>query len=129
MVHFKKTTVKRKFIIILTITLIGLASTWYFDIWHKPVETIDKLIGQNFDYAYKLYYRTEPENHYQININDNLNEFDGGIYDKRNKLKDSIIHVYTWTFMNHKEAIWVGETSTVKSEIIDAIRYKNGVRF
>ena len=115
MVHFKKTTVKRKFIIILTITLIGLASTWYFDIWHKPVETIDKLIGQNFDYAYKLYYRTEPENHYQININDNLNEFDGGIYDKRNKLKDSIIHVYTWTFMNHKEAIWVGETSTMKS--------------
>jgi hypothetical protein len=129
MVHFKKTTVKGKYIIILTIAIIGLASTLYFDIWHKPVETIDKLIGKNFGYANKLYYRTEPDNHYQININDNLNEFDGGIYNKINKLEDSIIHVYTWTFMNHKETIWVGETSTMKSEIIDAIRYKNSVRF
>ncbi len=91
MVHLKKTTVKSKFLIILTIAIIGLASVWYFDIWHKPVETIDKLIGKNSDYANKLYYRTEPDYHYQININDNLNEFDGGIYDKKNKLKDSII--------------------------------------
>ena len=129
MVHFKKKIVKGKFIIILTIAIIGIASTWYFDIWHKPVETIDQLIGKNLDYANKLYYKTEPDNHYQIKINDNLNEFDGGIYDKKNKLNDSIVHVYTWTFMNHKETIWVGNTSTSKSEIIDAIRYKNSVQF
>jgi len=95
----------------------------------NQLKTIDQLIGKNFDYANKRYYRTVPDNHYQININDNLNEFDGGIYDKKNKLEDSIIHVYTWTFMNRKETIWVGETSTMKSEIIDAIRYKNSVRF
>jgi len=129
MVRFKKSTVKGKYIIILATAIIGLTSTWYFDILHKPVETIDKLIGKNFDYANKLYYKTEPDSHYQININDNLNEFDGGIYDKINKLDDSIVHVYTWTFMNHKETIWAGKTRTMKSEIIDAIRYKNSVRF
>lgn len=129
MVHFKRTTVKRKYIIILTIAIIGLALTWYYDIWHKPVETIDNLIGRNFDYANKQYFKSAPDNQYQININDNLNEFDGGIYDKKNILKDSIVQVYTWTFMNHKETIWVGETRTMKSEIIDAIRYKNSVRF
>lgn len=120
---------KGKFIIILTILTIGLASTWYFDIWHKPVETIDKLIGKKFDYANKLYYKRKPDKHYHININNNLNEFDGGIYNKKNKLKDSIVHVYTWTYLNHKETIWVGVTMKMNSEIIDAIRYKNSVRF
>ena len=120
---------KRKYIIILTIAIIGLASTWFFDIWHKPVETIDKLIGKNFDYANKQYFKSEPDKHYQININENLNEFDGGIYSKKNILKDSLVQVYTWTFMNYKETIWVGETSKMKNEIIDALRYKNSVRF
>ena len=120
---------KRKYIITLTIAIIGLASTWYFDIWHKPVETIDKLIGKNFEYANKKYFKSEPDNQYQVNINGNLNEFYGGIYDKKKILKDSIVQVYTLTFINHKKTIWVGKTMTMKSEIIDAIRYKNSVRF
>lgn len=119
----------KKTIIIFTVILVGLISTWYFDIWHRPVETIDELIGKNFDFAHKLYFKTDPDSHYQININDDLNEFDGVIYDKKNNLKDSIIHVYTWTFFNHKQTIWIGETDTMKGEIIDAIRYKNKVRF
>lgn len=120
---------KRKYLIILVIAIIGLASTWYYDIWHKPVETIDNLIGKNFDYANKQYFKSEPDNRYRINMNDHLNEFDGGIYDKKNKLIDSIVHVYTWTFINHKETIWVGKTRKIESEIIDAIRYKNDVQF
>lgn len=120
---------KPKTIIISTIILSGLIAVWYFDIWHKPVEKIDSLIGQNFDFAHKLYYKTDPDNHYQININDNLNEFDGAIYNMKNNLKDSIVHVYTWTYLNHKQTIWVGKTETMENEIIDAIRYKNGVRF
>jgi hypothetical protein len=121
--------VKIKLIILLTFVTIGLSSAWYFDIWHKPVEPIDKLIGKNFTYAHKIYYKTKPDNHYEINIKDNLNEFDGGIYIKKNKLKNSIVQVYTWIFTNHKETIWVGETMRLKNEIIDAIRYKNNVRF
>ncbi|MEA5138659.1 hypothetical protein [Arcicella rigui] len=113
----------------MTIAITGLATTWYFDIWHKPVETIDELIGMNFDYAHKLYFKTDPENHYKINVNYPLNEFDGGIYKKRSILKDSIVHVYTWRFINHKQTIWVGETEIMKSEIIDANRYKNSIRF
>lgn len=38
---------KRKTLIILTIIVVGIISTWYFDIWHKPVETVDELIGKN----------------------------------------------------------------------------------
>ena len=120
---------KQKTIIISTIFLVGLISIWYFDILHKPVETIDELVGKNFDFAHKVYYKTDPDIHYRININDNLNEFDGGIYDKINNLKDSIVQVYTWTYLNHKQTIWVGQTATMKSEIIDAIRYKSSVRF
>lgn len=120
---------KGKLMLLLTTAIIGLASIWYMDIWHKPVETIDQLIGKNVDYADKIYYQTRPDHHRQININHTLNEFDGGIYNKRTQLKDSIVHVYTWTFMNHKETIWVGATSSMKGEILDAIRYKNSVRF
>ncbi len=120
---------KRKILIILTVIVVGLISTWYFDIWHKPVETIDELIGKNFDFAQKIYFKTDPDSHYKISINDNLNEFDGGIYNEKSTLKDTVVHVYTWTFINHKQTIWVGETETMKNEIIDAIRYKNSVQF
>lgn len=113
----------------MTIAITIFAVSWYFDILHEPVETIDELIGKNYDYAIKFYYRKEPDNQYKININANLNEFEGAIYDKKSILKDSIVQVYTWTFMNHKETIWVGKTRLMKSEIIDAIRYKNTVRF
>ncbi len=120
---------KLKYIILLTVVTIGLTSAWYFDTWHKPVEPINRLIGKNFVYAQKLYFESKPNSQYKINIKDNLNEFDGVILYKKNKLKNSIVHVYTWTYFNHKETIWVGETVKFKNEIIDAIRYKNNVNF
>lgn len=119
----------KKIVIISTLILIGLFSTWYFDVWHKPVEPIDKLIGENYDYAHKLYFKTEPDKHYKVNINHRLNEFDGGIYDKKSILTDSIVDVYTWGSLNHKNTIWVGKTNELNNEIIDAIRYKNSVQF
>ena len=62
----------KRLVIILIITSSGLFSTWYFDIWHKPVEPIDELIGKDYDYARKLYFKTDPNQHYKININDPL---------------------------------------------------------
>jgi hypothetical protein len=113
----------------LTVIVVGLISTWYFDICHKPVETIDELIGKNLDFAHKIYFKADPDINYKISINDYLNEFDSGIYKKKSILKDSIVQVFTWTFINHKQTIWVGDTKTMKKEIIDAIRYKNSVQF
>lgn len=119
----------KKIIIISTIILIGLFSTWYFDVWHRPVETINELIGQNYDFAQKNYFQTDPDRECAVNVNDELNEFDGGILDKKKILNDSIIHVFTWNFTTHKKTIWVGKTKTMNHEIIDAIRYKNGIEF
>ena len=119
----------KRLVIILIITSSGLFSTWYFDLWHKPVEPIDELIGKDYDYARKLYFKTDPNQHYKININDPLYEFDGGVDNKKTIHTDSIIDVYTWNYLNHKKTIWVGKTRNMDCEIIDAIRYKNGVRF
>ena len=113
----------------MTIIIIGLISSWYFDIWHRPVETIDELIGKNYDYAHKVYFQTDPDENYTININDNLNEFDGGIYEKKTNLTDSLIDVFTWKSINHKKTIWIGNTHKQNNIVIDAIRYKNGVQF
>ena len=109
--------------------MVGLSATWYFDVWHQPVEKVDKLIGQNYDYAYNKYFRSNPDNNYEVNIYKNLTEFDSGILNQKEILTDSIVHVFTWNFKNHRETIWVGETKKMKSEIIDAIRYKNNVQF
>jgi len=119
----------KKIVIILTLILIGLFSSWYFDIWHKPVEKIDKLVGKNYYYALKLYFKTEPDKHYKVNINHQLNEFDGGIYEKKCILKDTIVDVYTWNYLNCKKTIWVGKTKNMKYEILDAIRHKNNIKF
>jgi len=119
----------KKIIIISILVILGLASFWYFDVWHEPVERIDELIGKNYDYAHKVYFQTYPDQEYKININDNLNEFNGGIYNKVKNLKDTIVYVYTWKSLNYKETIWVGKTDKLESEIIDAIRYKNSVVF
>lgn len=119
----------RKFGIISTLILLGLASAWYFDIWHKPVETIDELVGENYVYAHKVYFQADPDEHYTININDRLNEFNGGVYNKKSILTDSIVEVFTWNSLNHKKTIWVGNTEELNGEIIDAIRYKNSVSF
>lgn len=109
------------------ILLIGL--TIYFDPFHKSVEKIDSLIGHNFDYAYKDYFRTDPDDAYQIDINDNLSEFHGGVYSKLNVIKGKTLQVYTWKSFNHKSTIWIAYTYKDRYEIIEAIRYKNNVRF
>lgn len=119
----------KKLIVILSIIIVGLTASWYFDIWNEPVETIDELIGRNFDYAHKKYFQTDPDRQYKVKVNDNLNEFDGGILNKKKILTDSIVHVFTWDYTTHKKTIWVGRTEKLENQVIDAIRYKNTVRF
>ncbi len=119
----------KKFIVIISLILVGLTVCWYFDIGHKPVETIDKLIGQNYDYAYKFYFR-KPFNHqYSVSINDNLYEIDNGILNKKKILTDTIVHVFTWDYKTYKKTIWVGKTEKCEHQVIDAIRYNNDVQF
>jgi hypothetical protein len=101
----------------------------YFDPFHKPVETIDILIGKNLDFANKTYFKTEADESVSFNINSELNEFRGGVLSKKSLIKDSIIHQYTWNYLNYKKTIWVAETQTQKFQIIDAIRYKSNVNF
>ncbi len=102
---------------------------WYFDLFNKSVETIDSLKGKDYDYALTKYFKKEADSYYTINVNNRLNEFDGGILTNKENLSDSIVHVYTWYYFNHKKTIWVGNTAKMNNQIIDAIRYKNSVRF
>jgi hypothetical protein len=96
---------------------------------HKPVETLDELIGKNLDYANNVYFKSEADVTIKININNNLNEFQGGILSKKSILLDSIVYQYTWNFYTHKKTIWIGKTIENKNQIIDAIRYQNNVKF
>jgi hypothetical protein len=96
---------------------------------HKPVETLDELIGKNLDYANNVYFKSEADETIKININNNLNEFQGGILSKKSILFDSIVYQYTWNFYTHKKTIWIGKTIENKNQIIDAIRYQNNVKF
>lgn len=114
-------------IILIVFLVLGLAN--YIGIFNKSVETLDKLIGKDYSHIRNTYYKVKPDIFYKININNELNEFDGGIIDKNKILKDSIIYVYTWHYYFYKETIWVGKTMRMNREIIDAIRYKNNVRF
>lgn len=104
-------------------------ASWYFDILHEPVETIDELIGKNYDYAHKMYFRTDPDRQYKVNINNNLNIFDSAILAQKEILTDSIVHVFTWNYITHKKTIWVGSTNKSRLQVIDALRYNNRVRF
>ena len=119
----------KRIIVIGIILLAGIALSWYFDFWNEPVETIDELIGQNYDYAHKMYYRTDHNSFYAISVNEKLNEFDGVILNKADMLIDSVVHVYTWNFFNHKETIWIGKTERMEYEIIEAVRYSDNVIF
>jgi hypothetical protein len=120
---------KKGLLTALALSVIVIGSLWYFYIFRKPVETINSLIGKDYDYACNIYFKKSPDVSYNININHNLSEFDGAILNSKNLLTDSIVNVYTWTYSNHKKTIWVGQTSKMKNQIIDAIRYKNNVRF
>jgi len=120
---------KKGLLITLAISVIVLGLLFYFDIFKEPVETLDRLIGKDFDYASKIYFKRIPDVKYNINIIHTLSEFDGAILNSKDLLTDSIVNVYTWTYSNHKKTIWVGQTSKMKNQIIDAIRYKNNVRF
>ena len=120
---------KIKLIFLVIAALIISLTIWYFDLFHKPVETVDVLIGSNYDYAIKSYFHSEPNTSTTFNINSGLNEFQVGVLSKKYIVRDSIIRQYTWTFLNHKTTIWVSKTDNSDNEIIDAIRYKNGVEF
>lgn len=86
----------KKLIVILSIIIVGLIASWYFDIWYDSVETVDELIEKNYDYAHKMCFQTDPNRQYKVNVNNNLNEFDAGILNKKEILTDSIVHVFTW---------------------------------
>lgn len=119
----------KKVIVLLTTITLGIGLAFYFDLFHKPVECIDALVGKDYNYAYNQYFEIPPNNQYIINVNKSLNEFDGGILNKKKNLTDSIVYVYTWVYKNHKKTIWTGKTKRSNKEIIDAIRYKNSVQF
>jgi hypothetical protein len=59
----------------LVLLVVIAASIWYFDVLHQPIETVHLLIGQNYDYAHKIYFCSEPDQSYRINVEDELNEF------------------------------------------------------
>jgi hypothetical protein len=101
----------------------------YLDVFNKPIETIASLKGKNYNYALTKYFKKAADSYYTININHRLNEFDGSILTNKVILSDSIVHVYTWHYFNHKKTIWVGNTAKMNDQIIDALRYKNSVRF
>jgi hypothetical protein len=109
--------------------LIASISIWYFDILNEPVSTIDKLIGKEFDSVRQKYFNSDPDYEYQININHDLDEFNGGVLEHKDILIDSIVNVYTWNFSNHKKTIWTGRTKKKNNEIIDAIRYHKNIEF
>jgi hypothetical protein len=120
---------KKGLLTTLVLSLIVIGSILSLYIFRKPVETLESLIGKDYDSASNTYFKKPPDVSYIININHNLSEFDGAILKNKKLLTDSIVNVYTWTYSNHKKTIWVGKTSKMKNQIIDAIRYKNNVRF
>ena len=121
----------KKILISLLISVLLFAGglIWYFDLMNDPVEKIGSLTGKSYNYARTSYFNEEPDIYYTINVNHRLNEFDGGILLYKKFLSDSIVHVYTWVYFNHRETIWVGNTTQMNNQILDAIRYKNSVRF
>jgi len=120
-----------KLILIIIATTVVILTIWYFDLLHEPVETVDELIGENYDYALTSYFRSEPSMSMKLNINNPLYGFQRGILSKKDIVRDSIVRQYTWTFLNnHKTIIWVGKTDKSDNEIIYALRYRTyGVKF
>ena len=110
-------------------TAMAGAALWYFDPFHDSVERLDDLIGKNYDYAYKMYFRTDHDQMEKFDIRDGVTEFRVGVLSSQALLRDNVIREYTWIFSNHKATVWVAKTDGSNNTIIDAIRYKNGVVF
>ncbi|MCC6837043.1 MAG: hypothetical protein IT234_00775 [Bacteroidia bacterium] len=109
--------------------LVGITTYWYFDIGHKPVENVNILIGNNYDFAKKLYFRSNPDEFHTFKLKDAKNEFRGIIQSHASILKDSTIHEYTWSFSRYNVTIWVGKTASLDHQVIDAIRWRKDVQF
>ena len=120
---------KQKLIFIFAIIILIGLSIWYFDPFHKPVEKMTELIGESYSNITNTGFSSKPDFSTSFNKNKSLNEFQGGILSSNAVLKDSIIRQYTWNLINHKVTIWVTKTEKSDNEIIDAIRYKNNVKF
>jgi hypothetical protein len=110
--------------VIFAIIIVG-STIWYLDLSHKPVETVDVLIGKNYDYALKSYFKCEPNSSSTVNINNELSEFQGGVVSKKHMVRDSIVRQFTWTFMNHKTTIWVSKTYKIYHEMSMTISCNN----
>ena len=119
----------KKIILLTSIFVLSFLVCWHFDVFHKPVEPIPELLGENIDFAIKEYFRTGYDNSLTFSINGNLNELQGSILKFKNNLKDTMIWQYTWVFNNYKVTVWTAKTNKLNGEIIDAIRYKNSVKF
>lgn len=109
--------------------LVVILAYWYFDIGHKPVEKVDILIGNNYDFAYKLYFRSNPDESHTFKLKDAKDEFRGIIQNHARILQDSTVHEYTWSFSRYNITIWVGKTASLDYQVIDAIRWRKDVQF
>ncbi|MFY0652771.1 MAG: hypothetical protein JXQ96_12085 [Cyclobacteriaceae bacterium] len=120
---------KRKTLLIMLIFGVIIATLAVYTRIIKEPEQIQELIGENFDYAHKIYFKREPTGNYQINLNKTQNELDGGVLIKRNLLKDSVVNVYYWEFGLSRSVIWVGKTDKMNHEIIDALTFGKLIKF
>lgn len=109
--------------------LVLIVTYWYFDFGHKPVERVDILIGNNYDFAHKLYFRSNPDESHTFKLKDAKNEFRGVIQSHARILQDSTIYEYTWSFSRYNITIWVGKTASLDHQVIDAIRWRKDVQF
>lgn len=117
-------------ILLSGIVLLGLIFTyWYFDFGHKPVEKVEILIGNNYDFAEKLYFHSSPDISNTFKLKDARDEFRGVIQSHISILKDSTIHEYTWSFSRYNITIWTGKTENLDHQVIDAIRWRKDVQF
>ncbi len=113
----------------LALFWILIVAFWFLHISHQPVETVQKLWGRSMKFALKQHFKKAPDETTSFRIDSNLNELQGGILVFKNKIKDSTIKQYTWTYWNYKVTIWTARTANQDEEIIDAIRYNNSVQF
>lgn len=117
-------------VILSGMSILGLiAGYWFFDFGHEPVEKVNILIGNNYDFAEKLYFHSSPDENYTFKLKDAKGEFRGVLQTHAGILKDSILHEYTWNFGRYNITIWTGKTGKMDHEVLDAIRWRKNVQF